>query len=854
MERVFLLVWIYLIFNHGYSKHLVGGDMTYRYLGNFNGLDRYEITITLLRDCIPGNTEFDSPLEATLYNAGNFSDMKTITFTYPGESLVPLTSYNPCVTPPDDICYSVVRYVKSIDVVPNVDGYYLVYERCCRNNTINNLNNPGAMGMVLSCYIPSSQLRNSSPVFGALPPVYICLGDTFRFPQAAVDPDGDSLVYQLSTPYHGGSQQDPDPSPDAAPPFLFVSFAPGYNINNLLGNSPQPLVINQNGELYAICITPGQFVFAVSVFEYRNNVLISETKRDVQVNVVNCPPNLPPFVELPLSSNIKGDTLIFRDAIQSCIQFQIKDPNSRDSVIANFQSVITNNPYSNATINFQPQLTPASVEICWKPTCEQVDSIFPIVINMRDNYACGNNQASFTLYAKVLPTELPAPQVSCVSVINNNQISVSFPYNFDDKQDRVYIYRQKSGDITWQLVDSLNVPANSYTDNSLNDAHVQSYCYKIAVRRNCKNVFSFVESNAVCSMLIFTQNIDFTTQEISWTSLNNNSGSVVYHLEFEQNGNITTVNNVTSPYRYKNCSFQGRARVKAITGNCVAYSAFSDVFSLNNLPPSLLELCFVSVADENAGVEIQWTKSIDPNLKAYEIWRHDGSSWAKITEVDTNTFYYLDRTAAVQSQSYKYYVRAVDECNLSVQTNEYATIFLKSFSEPYFVDLQWTPYLNDYPVLEYELLKNQSSRNDFEKYLSFSPAELSYVDKQIDKSKGIYCYRIKANAPGNCGSYSYSNSVCETFPIILFVPNAFTPNSDGKNDIFKVYAEFVEYFHMLIYDRWGKLTYEFKHPEDSWDGTTNGAPCPEDVYVYFLEARGFLGEKIQRKGTIMLLR
>lgn len=857
MKRIITLVFfiIAFVYNSVFSKHLVGGDITYKYLGNFNGKDRYQITITLIRDCVPGNTEFDDPLEATLYNAGNFSDMRTITFNYMGETLVPLTSYNPCATPPEGICYAVTQYVQNIDLTPNTNGYYLVYERCCRNNTINNLSNPGAMGMVLSCYIPNSNLKNSSPVFGALPPVYICLGDTFRFSQRATDIDGDRLEYQLSTPYHGGSQQDPSPSPDSPPPFLFVSFAPGYNVSNMLGNSPQPLVIDQNGELLAICNTPGQFVFAVSVFEYRNNVLISETKRDIQVNVVRCPPNLAPIVNLPANPSIVGDTLKFFEGVNNCLTFEIKDPNSRDSVFVNFQTTITNNPYSNATISFQPSLTPATVQICWKPSCEQVDSVFPIKMKLSDNYACGNNENIVMLYAKVFPTALPNPTLNCASVIHNHQIDLTFLYNFDNNQDKIFIYRQPSGASAWQLIDSLQAPATTYSDNSINDAHQQSYCYKISIRRNCNGVISFLESNYVCTILINHQNINISSEQITWINLLNNGGlNVTYDLEFEQNGNQSVVQNVTSPYIYKSCSFKGRVRVKAVTAGCVSYSAFTDIFELLNNPPSPIELCYVSVADGNTGVEIEWTSSTDENLKSYEVWRFEDSGWVKVATLDTNTTYYLDRTALVTEKSYKYYVKALDECGAFVKTNEYATILLKSYSEPYFVDLNWSQYVNDFPVLNYVLLKNQSTRDDFVEDISFSSNDLAYRDEAIEKSKGIYCYKIKAYAPGNCGNFSYSNSVCETFPIILYVPNAFTPNGDGKNDEFKVYGEFIEFFNMKIYDRWGKLTYECNTPTQTWNGTSNGKNCQEDVYVYFLEVKGFGGETIKKSGTITLIR
>jgi gliding motility-associated-like protein len=91
-------------------------------------------------------------------------------------------------------------------------------------------------------------------------------------------------------------------------------------------------------------------------------------------------------------------------------------------------------------------------------------------------------------------------------------------------------------------------------------------------------------------------------------------------------------------------------------------------------------------------------------------------------------------------------------------------------------------------------------------------------------------------------------------PDSLHIPNAFTPNGDGNNDVFRVVPyEGSEVISSLeIYDRWGVKVYENKG-NSGWDGTINDKPGPSDVYVYIVTVN--CGELIgKRVGDVTLLR
>jgi len=69
------------------------------------------------------------------------------------------------------------------------------------------------------------------------------------------------------------------------------------------------------------------------------------------------------------------------------------------------------------------------------------------------------------------------------------------------------------------------------------------------------------------------------------------------------------------------------------------------------------------------------------------------------------------------------------------------------------------------------------------------------------------------------------------------MPNAFSPNDDGLNDIYMPVTEkeTIPNYQLLIYDRWGKLLFESKEIQTGWDGKINNKACPKGTYVYRIQ-------------------
>jgi gliding motility-associated-like protein len=96
----------------------------------------------------------------------------------------------------------------------------------------------------------------------------------------------------------------------------------------------------------------------------------------------------------------------------------------------------------------------------------------------------------------------------------------------------------------------------------------------------------------------------------------------------------------------------------------------------------------------------------------------------------------------------------------------------------------------------------------------------------------------------------------------LYVPNAFTPNKDGNNDVFNVFVSNYKEFSLSIYNRWGEKVFEGTTPEEvanhapkyGWDGTYKGAMQPVEVYAYYVTVVFINGEVQHLKGSVTLIR
>ena len=225
-----LAYWLYPTASQ--ATHIVGGELTYKYLGS----NIYQIKLELYRDC-NASTNFDQDITFFIFSTTSNQLVDQVdNVTYPGAIPIPNNSGNICLTTPPNICVEAAVYTTNKQLLPIAGGYTIVYQRCCRNNSILNINNPGTYGATFMATIPDASVAagNSSPEFTNFPPTCICVNEPLVFDHVATDFNGDQLVYSFYNPFNGGGTGNPIPNPASPPPYSLIPFTGGYDCVSIL--------------------------------------------------------------------------------------------------------------------------------------------------------------------------------------------------------------------------------------------------------------------------------------------------------------------------------------------------------------------------------------------------------------------------------------------------------------------------------------------------------------------------------------------------------------------------------------------------------------------------------------------
>jgi len=290
------------------ASHIVGGEFELIYISG----DSYRLNLILYFDEKFGNQGAkDAFADVRIFRKRDNAIM------FNAIRLFQTSLTNVLYTQPEcsngEIITSKLIYSTTITLSPqqfnDLQGYYVSWERCCRNYGIKNIYSdvPGAgisAGQTFYLEFPPV-VKNGEPFINSTPRLfpplndYACPNKNYYVDFAGTDDDGDSLVYSLVTPLNTHT-------PDALPPgglprpgpYPNVSWRPGYGVNEVIGGSPD-LKISDDGFL---TVTPpligqGLYVFAVKCEEFRDGVKIGEVRRDFQMLVVDaCPVADPPQI------------------------------------------------------------------------------------------------------------------------------------------------------------------------------------------------------------------------------------------------------------------------------------------------------------------------------------------------------------------------------------------------------------------------------------------------------------------------------------------------------------------------------------------------------------------------------
>jgi gliding motility-associated-like protein len=341
------LFTLFLLVNFSASAtHIVGGELEFVHIRG----DVYRIGMVKYFDAVNGNPgAIGNTAIIGIFSKRDNRQLLRLEIPLISDEPVPYTNPDCAI---GTLLVRRIYYAQEITVNRNnfneQEGYYMVWERCCRNNIISNIRRPQDAGLTMYLEFPALVDRNGRPFINSEPQIfpplsdYVCINQPFFFDFSGRDPDGDELRYRLSVPINGNSTFN-DPRPDPRPgPYTTVEFSPGISLTNMVPGSV-PLRIDRNGILSLTASQTGLFVFAITVEEYRNGRKIGEVRRDYQLLVIDCPTATKPNVAFKANAKptryVAGTTIILDANDDKCGKLFVTDSDPNTVITAQVKPV-----------------------------------------------------------------------------------------------------------------------------------------------------------------------------------------------------------------------------------------------------------------------------------------------------------------------------------------------------------------------------------------------------------------------------------------------------------------------------------------------------------------------------------
>ena len=344
MKKFLILLVLSITPFLGKASHIVGGEFELIHIAGNN----YRLNLILYFDLAHGAPGAkDADVTARIFRMSDNMPMMNVFLPLGPESLV---SYSQPECSIGDLQTNKLIYTTTIFLSPDIfnhpSGYYITWERCCRNYTITNIFSeapiPGQQviyaGQTFYLEFPPV-VKNGEPFIDSTPKLfpplsdYACVGKPYYVDFTGSDDDGDSLVYSLVAPLNTKSAEALPPGGPRPRPYPEVTWRPGFSLDQVMGGSPD-LEVSDAGLLTVTPTQEGLFVFAVKVEEFRDGVKIGETRRDFQMLAVVCKTARPPIIK---GKKLVDTDFAYQDNMnitfphsipnaERCIEVQVYDP------------------------------------------------------------------------------------------------------------------------------------------------------------------------------------------------------------------------------------------------------------------------------------------------------------------------------------------------------------------------------------------------------------------------------------------------------------------------------------------------------------------------------------------------
>ena len=298
--------------------------------------------------------------------------------------------------------------------------------------------------------------------------------------------------------------------------------------------------------------------------------------------------------------------------------------------------------------------------------------------------------------------------------------------------------------------------------------------------------------------------------------------------------------------------------VQKLSNSTICFSTDSQFINLRNGFNGTEQLnIYTANVINNNNIIVSWK----PNSFAttYKLTRTDESGHLEKHIINDTIF--NDTSVIANKEIYQYFIEGLDSCEKPTGKSRLVKNILltgESFKNEYSIIKwsafeQWKHGVQEYKIEIKDSLGNFNSLNILGTTKDNKFKDYYFAEDPVGTEK---CYRITAIENDGNKQQSVSNIICIPFHAIIWLPNAFTPNGDGVNDIFKPLGLQIKFITLVIYNRWGGKMFEDSGDINNlgWNGMYKNIPVSEGTYYYEIIGRTFNNAILYYNGVVNLLR
>lgn len=851
-KRFILLFLIISIATYSYATHQRAGEITYKAISSLT----YEITMVTY-------TYTPSPADRPELDISWGDGTTNVIYRVEKTNLS------------GDISKNVY---KAQHTYPGPDSYIISMEDPNRNSGIVNIPNSVNVPFYIETVLIINPFlgANNSPVLLNPPIDNGCTNVPYYHNPGAYDSDGDSLVYSLvrCRGYNG----------DVIPGYSYPYAKSTLSINS------------STGDLYwDYPVSQGEYNIAILIEEYRYGIKIGSVIRDMQITINACK-NTPPELTIPNDTCITAGTLLefdiqaTDDAFQEITLTATGGPLQQTSSPATFTQNVQG--YGSVKGHF-----------AWQTNCSHIrKQSYLVTFKAKDN---GSPIALTIMKSWRINIVAPAPEnvqaqpiANAVEITWNQTICSNASYYAIYRRNNAYDFMPDNCETGipeytgYQFIGKTDhISDTSYTDSN-NLLHGREYCYRIiAVYPDLSESYA---SDEVCVYL--KKDVPFITN-ISVEKTDTLKG--IIDVKWTQPTEFDTLF-YPGPYQYeiyRKSSAQSQFELVQ-TFNHIQDTVFCDslkntaqltywyrIALINNTVNHRETIgysdnnssVFLKVQSANRQLQLSWDETVSWINSEYTVykWNDDVAGFDSIATTTQQS--YTDKNL-INGKYYRYYIRSkgayfVPDTILNLYNKSQIikampfdnqppeTPSLTATTDCHSVVMNWTFTSSEAAddVYYYYIHVKANNYSDFVVIDSF-PNNNIFNYTITDGASVIGCYTITAmdsnrNITPYAQIYCFDADVCPNYKL----PNVFTPNGDGYNDVFGPFPySNIERVNMFIYNRWGRLVFKTENPDIQWDGKQTGSDkVVNGVYYYICEVSEYTLNGITQnvlKGSITLIK